>query len=171
MTKMLTSLALVLILSSSAQAFDRHTEYASLEPARAVKHKIRHRVAPDPQTYSVAYSGLVERARAYMGQTASQLGLRRTAWCAAFMNFVLKRTGRPVTGSDLAVSFSTYGRAIPGPKFGAIAILKRGKTGGHVGVVVGVNKSGDPIIISGNHNRAVGIGIYPSRRVLAYREI
>ncbi len=163
MTKMLTSLALVLILSSSAQAFDRHAEYqyTSLEPARAVKHKIRHRIAPDRQTYSVAHSGLVERARAYMGQTAAQLGLRRTAWCAAFMN---KITGGG-TGSDLAKSYLAKPRT--SPSVGAIAVLSRGR-GGHVGVVSGFDRNGNPIIISGNHNRQVGDGVYPKGRVLAY---
>jgi len=161
MTKMLTGLALVLILAVPAQAFDRHAldSYASLEPStHSVKHKARHQIAPDQ---SPSYSGLVERARAYMGQTASQLGLRRTAWCAAFMN---KITGGG-TGSDLAKSYLAKPRT--SPSVGAIAVLSRGR-GGHVGVVSGFTSSGEPIIISGNHNRVVGEGVYSKHRVLAY---
>jgi uncharacterized protein (TIGR02594 family) len=162
MTKMLTGLALVLILAVPAQAFDRHSteSYASLsQPStHAVKHKSRHQIAPDHQP---SYSGLVERARAYMGQTAAQLGLRRTAWCAAFMN---KITGGG-TGSDLAKSYLAKPRTAP--QVGAIAVLSRGR-GGHVGVVSGFDQHGNPIIISGNHNKAVGEGVYPKGRVLAY---
>jgi hypothetical protein len=34
--------------------------------------------------------------------------------------------------------------------------------------VTGVDKRGNPIIISGNHGRKVGVGAYPHSRVLAY---
>jgi len=47
-------------------------------------------------------------------------------------------------------------------------VLTRGKNGGHVGVVSGVDPHGNPIIISGNHGRKVGEAIYPRSRVIAY---
>src|SRR5262249_12368769 len=96
-------------------------------------------------------------------------------WCARFMNFVLKRTGHPETGSNAAASFATYGRRVWLPQVGAIAVMKRGKNGGHVGVISGFDNSGNPIIISGNHNRCaghstrcVGVGVYPRERIYAY---
>jgi formylmethanofuran dehydrogenase subunit C len=46
--------------------------------------------------------------------------------------------------------------------------MTRGPNGGHVGVVSGIHPSGNPIIISGNHNRRVGVGIYPRGRIYAY---
>jgi hypothetical protein len=41
--------------------------------------------------------------------------------------------------------------------------------GGHVGVVSGIDANGDPIVISGNHNRKVAEAVYPRHRVYAYR--
>jgi uncharacterized protein (TIGR02594 family) len=54
-----------------------------------------------------------------------------------------------------------------GPSVGAIAVLSR-KHGGHVGVVSGFDPNGNPIIVSGNHNRWVGEAAYPRSRVIAY---
>jgi uncharacterized protein (TIGR02594 family) len=89
-------------------------------------------------------------------------------WCARFMNFVLKRAGYPGTGSDAAASFANYGRRLLWPQVGAIAVMHRGKNGGHVGVVSGFDSNGNPIIISGNHNKRVGVAVYPRERVYAY---
>jgi uncharacterized protein (TIGR02594 family) len=93
---------------------------------------------------------------------------RKRLWCATFMNFVLAKTGYAGTGSDAARSFVSYGRRIHEPRIGAIAILTRGKRGGHVGIVTGIDKSGNPIILSGNHGRKVGEGVYSRSRVIAY---
>ena len=112
-----------------------------------------------------AVPALVAEARKYMGTNPTD---RKRLWCATFMNFVLARLGYAGTHSDAARSFAFYGRRISEPRVGAIAVLTRGKRGGHVGVVSGIDKNGDPIIISGNHNRAVGEGLYPRSRVIAY---
>jgi uncharacterized protein (TIGR02594 family) len=93
---------------------------------------------------------------------------RKRLWCATFMNFILAKLGYAGTNSDAARSFAYYGRRISEPRVGAIAVLTRGRRGGHVGVVSGIDKNGDPIIISGNHNRTVGEGIYSRSRVIAY---
>jgi hypothetical protein len=84
------------------------------------------------------------------------------------MNMVLAKAGYAGTNSDAAKSFAYYGRRVSEPRIGAIAVLTRGKRGGHVGVVSGIDKNGNPIIISGNHNKRVGEAIYPRRRVIAY---
>jgi hypothetical protein len=47
-------------------------------------------------------------------------------------------------------------------------VLTRGKRGGHVGMVSGVDANGNPVIISGNHNKRVGVAVYPRSRVIAY---
>ena len=84
------------------------------------------------------------------------------------MNFVLERSGYSGTGSDAAKSFANYGQRIPGPQIGAIAVMTRGKNGGHVGIVSGFDASGNPIIISGNYGHRVGEGVYPRGRIYAY---
>jgi len=40
--------------------------------------------------------------------------------------------------------------------------------GGHVGVVSGIDPSGNPIIVSGNHNHTVAESVYPRSRIAAY---
>ena len=108
---------------------------------------------------------LVSEARKYLGTNPTA---RRRLWCATFMNFVLAKAGYTGTNSDAAKSFAYYGRRISEPKVGAIAVLTRGKRGGHVGVVSGVDTHGNPIIISGNHGHRVGEATYPRARVIAY---
>ena len=111
------------------------------------------------------WPALVTEARKYMGTNPTA---RKRLWCATFMNFVLARVGYDGTHSDAAKSFAYYGRRISKPRIGAIAVLTRGRRGGHVGVVTGVDSQGNPIIISGNHNDRVGEGVYPRARVIAY---
>jgi hypothetical protein len=40
--------------------------------------------------------------------------------------------------------------------------------GGHVGVVSGIDRRGNPIVVSGNHGRRVAESVYPRSRVYAY---
>jgi uncharacterized protein (TIGR02594 family) len=110
-------------------------------------------------------SGLVAEARRYIGGNPTGRG---RLWCAEFMNMVLKRSGHQGTGSAMARSFASYGRRVSGPQVGAIAVMSRGRRGGHVGVVSGVDASGNPIVVSGNHNGRVAEATYPRGRVYAY---
>ena len=113
----------------------------------------------------LGWPALVVEARKYLGTNPTD---RKRLWCATFMNFILAKLGYSGTNSDAARSFAYYGKRIAKPEVGAIAVLTRGKRGGHVGVVTGVDPHGNPIIISGNHNRRVGEGVYPRSRVIAY---
>jgi uncharacterized protein (TIGR02594 family) len=110
-------------------------------------------------------SGLVAQARSYLGTNPTGMS---ALWCARFMNMVLEKSGRRGTGSNMARSFANYGRRVSGPQVGAIAVMSRGRGGGHVGIVSGIDKSGNPVIISGNHNRKVGESVYPRGRIYAY---
>jgi uncharacterized protein (TIGR02594 family) len=110
-------------------------------------------------------SQLVSEARRWIGGNPTT---RRSLWCARFMNFVLRRLGFRGTGSDMARSFASYGRRISGPKVGAIAVMSRGRRGGHVGVVSGVDARGNPIVVSGNHGNRVAEARYARARVYAY---
>ena len=111
-------------------------------------------------------SSVVAEARRYIGR-GNPTG-RRSLWCARFMNMVLQKTGHRGTGSDMARSFASYGHRVSGPQVGAIAVISRGRRGGHVGVVSGVDAKGNPIIVSGNHGRKVAEAVYPRGRVYAY---
>jgi uncharacterized protein (TIGR02594 family) len=109
--------------------------------------------------------GVVSEARRWIGTNPTG---RASLWCARFMNFVLTRTGHHGSGSDMARSFSSYGTRVSGPQVGAIAVMSRGRRGGHVGVVSGLDARGNPIIISGNHGHRVAESVYPRGRIYAY---
>lgn len=110
-------------------------------------------------------SALVAKARAYLGTNPTGMS---ALWCARFMNMVLEKSGLRGTGSNMARSFASYGRRVSGPQVGAIAVMSRGRGGGHVGIVSGVDRSGNPIIISGNYNRRVAESVYSRGRIYAY---
>jgi uncharacterized protein (TIGR02594 family) len=112
---------------------------------------------------AVPHSDLVSSARAYIGVGA--IFGRSNLWCARFMNYVLRRAGLRGTGSDLAKSFLKFPHT--SPHIGAIAVLGR-RHGGHVGIVTGFDREGNPIIVSGNHGHRVAEARYPKSRVLAY---
>ena len=122
-------------------------------------------ISETPKRPLLGWPALVSEARKYMGTNPTS---RSRLWCATFMNMVLAKAGYSGTNSDAAKSFAQYGRRISEPRIGAIAVLTRGRTGGHVGVVSGVDNQGNPIIISGNHGKRVGEAIYPRSRVIAY---
>jgi uncharacterized protein (TIGR02594 family) len=82
------------------------------------------------------------------------------------MDMVLRHTGHK-GGGNLARGYAHYGTRIPGPAVGAIAVFAR-SGGGHVGVVSGIDSSGNPIIVSGNHNGIVAEAVYPRGRAIAY---
>jgi uncharacterized protein (TIGR02594 family) len=110
-------------------------------------------------------SDIVATARRYIGGNPTG---RSSLWCARFMNMVLQRSGHRGTGSDMASSFAHYGQRISGPQVGAIAVMSRGRRGGHVGVVSGIDPRGNPIVVSGNHGRRVAESVYSRGRVYAY---
>jgi len=71
----------------------------------------------------------------------------------------------PVVATSKA--YAIYGTRVSGPQVGAIAVMGR-RGGGHVGVVSGVDPNGNPIVVSGNHNRTVAESVYPAGRISAY---
>jgi uncharacterized protein (TIGR02594 family) len=110
-------------------------------------------------------SGLVSEARRYVGGNPTGRG---SLWCARFMNMVLQHTGHQGTGSDMASSFARYGTRVSGPQVGAIAVMSRGRGGGHVGIITGVDAQGNPIMISGNNGNRVREAPISRGRIYAY---
>jgi uncharacterized protein (TIGR02594 family) len=109
-------------------------------------------------------SDIVSEARRYIGGNPTGRG---SLWCARFMNLVLARSGHHGTGSDMASSFASYGQRISGPQIGAIAVMGR-RGGGHVGVVSGIDASGNPILVSGNNRNRVAEAPVSRGRIYAY---
>jgi len=108
-----------------------------------------------------AGSGVVDRARQFIGATAHQVGVRSTLWCSAFI--------RKITGAsgvdDRALSWERKQHITP--QVGAVVTMGR-RGGGHVGVVSGFKANGDPIVISGNSRGRVREAVYPRNRIRAW---
>jgi uncharacterized protein (TIGR02594 family) len=135
--------------------------------AKSARHKRHsHAVAAaqvEPGLGIFGSGSLVSEARRYIGTNPTN---RRSLWCGAFMDLVLKNTGHK-GGGNLALGYEHYGTRVDGPQIGAIAVMGR-HGGGHVGVVTGIDPSGNPIIVSGNHNNTVAESVYPRSRIAAY---
>jgi len=151
------------------------TVFAAAPASAGPRHHRHHYQRPvQTDTYKPSStffgSSLVAEARKYLGTNPTGRG---SLWCGAFMDLILKRTGHP-GGGNLALGYERYGTRVLGPRVGAIAVMGRrgraagGSRGGHVGVVAGIDANGNPIIISGNHNRTVAEATYPKSRIAAY---
>jgi uncharacterized protein (TIGR02594 family) len=154
--------------SRSARSQRVRTARATAAPATRTARATRPASKPEPAAYASAGAGTphwLSVARRYKGTNPTG---RRSLWCADFMNYVLKRSGMRGTSSSMARDFASYGQRLSGPKVGAIAVLSRGRNGGHVGIVTGIEEDGRIKLISGNHNDVVGEGSYPRSRVIAY---
>ena len=149
------------------QPVDGGADYASVPQERRTRHARRHAAVEQPATFDGFGGGgsLVAEARRYLGTNPTG---RRSLWCGAFMDKVLRETGHK-GGGNLAKGYLNYGRRVSGPQVGAIAVMGR-KGGGHVGVVSGVDANGNPIIVSGNHNHTGAESVYPRGRIIAYIE-
>ena len=114
---------------------------------------------------SFSSSNVVAEARKYLGGNPTGRG---RLWCARFANMVLQHAGYRGTGSDMANSFARYGQRVSGPQVGAIAVMSRGRRGGHVGIITGIDASGNPIMISGNNGNRVREAPVSRGRIYAY---
>jgi uncharacterized protein (TIGR02594 family) len=159
------------INANQTPAATRTATMAGETPGRSRHHGRRDRATARALAQSHADSAfgdmtsnaLVTEARKYIGTNPTGRG---SLWCGAFMDLILKRTGH-AGGGNLAKAYANYGTRVSGPQVGAIAVMgPRG--GGHVGVVSGVDPNGNPIVVSGNHNRTVAESVYPAGRISAY---
>lgn len=97
-----------------------------------------------------------------------------TAWCAAFVGAMLRRSGYKSTGSLLARSYLKWGEEVKEGDYqaGDIAIFKRGNSSwqGHVGFISAV--MGDNLmILGGNQSNQVNEKPYPKSKLLGVRRM
>lgn len=184
MKRIITALALAGIVAattSAAEARPRHHHHHARIHHHHHHHHSRHvsrhhyRVAEPVQQEPSFFDGFksgfnsgyshtnnfVSKARNYLGETARQVGVRRSLWCSAFL--------RKVTGAkdvdDRALSWERHRHITP--QVGAVVTMGR-RGGGHVGIVSGFTKNGDPIVISGNHGGHVREAVYSRSRIRAW---
>lgn len=110
-----------------------------------------------------AADGLVD------GKRLQRISDDETPWCASFVSAILELSGYYSTRSAWARSYLIWGKALPGPAVGAIAVLSRGPTSGHVGFVVGRDPAGDLLLLGGNQGDEVKISAFDMQRVLGFR--
>lgn len=96
-----------------------------------------------------------------------------TAWCSAYVNWVMKESCLDHTGKLNARSWLKIGEEITEPKIGDIVVFWRESESswkGHVGFFI--SEVGDWIYcLGGNQGNSVNISRYPKRRLLGYRRI
>ena len=83
-------------------------------------------------------------------------------WCASFIAFVMYKAGYKLPKKPArALSWLKFGKSVGEPCYGALAIKKR-KGGGHITLVVGINRKNPNIIycLGGNQNDEVNIKPY-----------
>lgn len=93
-----------------------------------------------------------------------------TPWCGVFAAACMQQAGLPFPKAYYrAKEWATYGTPMPGPFYGAIAVLER-VGGGHVAFVTGVSKDGKKLrLLGGNQGNMVNESWFDTVRVTAYR--
>lgn len=91
-------------------------------------------------------------------------------WCGAFVAHCMQAAGREFPARYAsALAWASWGEAVPGPSYGAVAVLTR-NGGGHVGFVTGVSRDGRRIkLLGGNQGDSVCEAWFNADRVTAYR--
>jgi uncharacterized protein (TIGR02594 family) len=113
------------------------------------------------------YQGMHERRNTGSLSKLLKVNPRKTPWCAAFVNAILKKKGKKGTGSLTARSFFAWGKKVSNPQHGDIVIIKT-KRGYHVGFFVG-RKGNKVLVIGGNQSDSVKVTAYSIKSVAQFR--
>lgn len=123
-------------------------------------------------TKEIPGNGNNPRVLGYLATTtldisAAERAADETAWCSAFANWCVEKSGFEGTDKAAANSWLNWGKKTEIPRRGCIAVFKR--TGGnHVGFYV--SETADQIeVLGGNQNDAVNIGPRAKADLLGYR--
>jgi uncharacterized protein (TIGR02594 family) len=146
-----------------------------IKKKKKVIQKVKIPQAEWPITYdtthihSVAarFVGLHERVNRDTLQSIIKIDPARIAWCGAFVNAILGKTGYTKSNSNQARSFLTYGVATREPVKGDIVVLGR-----HVGIFQEhIYRNGRKFVavLGGNQSNRVQVSYFPANSVLSYR--
>ena len=176
--------------TTEAEVVSNSPETTDVIPAE-MPQVAREANAADPEGVASAQSAS-EFAKAYLGQTETDNhkvltgfikeavpsfnDVRKTAWCAGFVNAVLNQTGDEGTsktdGALSARSFLNWGKSVSEPQEGDVVVFWRESKSswkGHVGFFAGFDDNGDILVLGGNQNNSVSIKSYDKDRLLGYR--
>jgi uncharacterized protein (TIGR02594 family) len=108
----------------------------------------------------------------YLRTGGQSLDPATTAWCAAFVNASLAKSGRQGTGQMNARSFMDWGQPVDQPQPGDVAVFSRGDPNGwqgHVGFYQGVGPDGKIQVLGGNQGDSVSVAGFDPGQLLGYR--
>ena len=98
-----------------------------------------------------------------------------TAWCASFVNWVLKQSGYDGAGSAWSHDWKTWGDGLSKPAVGSVAFIDWGKVNpkksgkGHVGFVVGKTAKNRIVLLGGNQSDQVRYTAFRETQIQTYR--
>jgi uncharacterized protein (TIGR02594 family) len=99
-------------------------------------------------------------ARRYLG-LGNVTGSHR-AWCADFVNMVLRKTGHATSGSGMVGSMLHVGHRVSTPRPGDLVVMR-----GHVTIFAGYGPRGF-VGLGGNQHHRVAMSNFPMRSVVAF---
>ena len=111
----------------------------------------------------------------YHATTSGKAEKDETAWCASFVNWVLKQSGYQGTDSAWSHDWKKWGDGLSKPAVGSVAFIDWGlvdpaKSGkGHVGFVVGKTSKGRIVLLGGNQSDQVRYTAFKESQIQAYR--
>jgi uncharacterized protein (TIGR02594 family) len=110
------------------------------------------------------------RVLEYHGATSLKSTADDIPWCSAFLCWVMECARVASTRSAAARSWADWGNAIQRPKFGAIAVLERGKHAwqGHVGLYLDSDAT-KVYVLGGNQGDRVSVQSFLKTQVISYR--
>lgn len=92
-----------------------------------------------------------------------------TPWCGTAVAAWMTACGiKPAKAWYRAKAWLDWGYDIGAPVVGAVVVFER-QGGGHVGLIVGKDRSGRLLVLGGNQGNAVSISPFDMSRVLGYR--
>lgn len=96
-----------------------------------------------------------------------------TAWCSAFINYVVGEAGGTTTQRLDTRPWLNIGLPVQTPRLGNIVVFWRiapDSIWGHVGIYIAETKD-TVFILGGNQNNQVNISEFPKYRILGYRQM
>lgn len=152
-----------------ADAYQKHTKTAKVGNVPAYAHYALQHVGLSEVTGSRSNKTILGWIKSFFPWAKDDGQL---AWCAIFINMMLKQAGIKGTGKANARSFLKWGRKVSTPHKGDIVVFWRSSPNswkGHVGIYWGEAGDGYIWCLGGNQRNRVSIAKYAKSRVLAYR--
>lgn len=127
----------------------------------------------------VGSDGKPKMRKVWDTESPTYADIDETAWCAAFVNWCLKKSGLPGLDTDtagLAEAWLDYGTSIDVPRYGAIAVIYKAaaassaltSTGNHVGFVIDGGLGDRVTLLGGNQGNQVKLSTFSGWQIKGF---